>query len=121
MVYHPQGNSPIESFHNLFRSQMVACQEPRWLATQEYLDTILLAYRNSYHTALGDSPAFLTYGGDLAFPIIRDYATFLMKKDLHSLTTLEREFLKSHGKRLHVKLRSTTCTTVTDYLKRETW
>src|SRR5699024_2700307 len=62
MIYHPQGNSPIESYHNLFRSQIVACQEPRWLATQEYLDTILLAYRNSYHTALGDSPAFLTYG-----------------------------------------------------------
>src|SRR5699024_6688064 len=77
MVYHPQGNSPIESFHNLFRSQMVACQEPRWLATQEYLDTILLAYRNSYHTALGDSPAFLTYGCDLTFPIIRDYATLI--------------------------------------------
>src|SRR5699024_4622212 len=73
MIYHPQGNSPIESFHRLLRTELNS-SELQHLGAQEYLDTILMAYRASYHTSLRDTPAFLTFGHDLSFPVIRQYA-----------------------------------------------
>src|SRR5699024_8274294 len=70
-VYHPQGNSPIESFHKLLRSELQALGLGVTLS-QSHLDLILMAYRGSYHTGMHDTPAFLTYGTDLTFPNERD-------------------------------------------------
>src|SRR5699024_1984873 len=72
IVRHPQGNSPVESFHRLLRSEILNLKSNTRLRPQEYLDTILLAYRSSYHTGIRETPAFLTYGKDISFPALKN-------------------------------------------------
>jgi len=73
IVRHPQGNSPVESFHKLLRSEINNLRTNERLQPQEYLDTVLLTYRSSYHTGIRETPAFLTYGRDISFPAIKSF------------------------------------------------
>jgi transposase InsO family protein len=66
-IYHPDGNSPIETFHRTLKRGLsyfdMDCkdQTPFPIA----LELCCMAYRATLHTTLGDSPAFTTYGVDM--------------------------------------------------------
>lgn len=67
LPYHPQGNSPVERFHRTLKEVLVKIAHAKWHAMdfQEALNWALLHYRSVPHSAIGDSPAFVTYGRDI--------------------------------------------------------
>lgn len=73
--YHPEGNSPIESFHRYLRRGLTEFNSFRadHLPFNEALQLVAFAYRCTPHSTLGDSPAFLTYGVDLLPPSGADW------------------------------------------------
>jgi hypothetical protein len=66
--YHPEGNSPVETFHRTLRKGLVHFQffRKEGVSFQEALDLVLLGYRATPHLSTGESPAFLVYGADPA-------------------------------------------------------
>lgn len=88
--YNPQGNGVVEKLNATLinsLSHLVNKNQTDWC---EHIPMALFAHRTNCHTALQDSPAFVTYGRDLRTPIdllsappIRSYAdTFSYAKQL---------------------------------------
>lgn len=72
IAYHPDGNSPAERFHQtVIRGFAMAARSAARsrLTPEEVLAYALYGYRISVHSAVGDSPAFLTLGFDPLPPI----------------------------------------------------
>lgn len=72
---HPEGNSPVESFHRYLRRGLTEFNSFRTdrLPFNEALQLVAMAYRCTPHATIGDSPAFLTYGVDLLPPTSNDW------------------------------------------------
>jgi transposase InsO family protein len=73
--YHPEGNSPVESFHRVLRKGLSQFQFFRRgaITMSEALDLVLLGYRSTPHLSTGNSPAFLVYGADPPPPVQSDW------------------------------------------------
>lgn len=72
-VYHPEGNSPIETFHRWLRKATLYFENKSLdLADDEVLQIVVMGYRTSVHESLGDTPAYLLYGLDLTWPEDRE-------------------------------------------------
>lgn len=82
--HHPEGNSPIESFHRYLRRGLTDFNSSSSkLPFNEALQLILMAYRSTVHSSTHETPAFLTYGTDLRSPLEGDwrFATSVEEKD----------------------------------------
>jgi hypothetical protein len=91
VVYHPQGNSPIESFHrNLSKGiQQFRCVGSS-LSLSEVIDHCLFAYRASLHFGINESPAFMLYGIDLRPPLEVDWRFIRNVSEKERLAYLSR-------------------------------
>jgi hypothetical protein len=58
--YHPQGNGGIERFHRTLKERLRCCSNP--VAWSVNIDTVLLAYNSSPHSATGYSPFMMALG-----------------------------------------------------------
>lgn len=56
-VYHPQGNSPIESWHRRLKKGLMGLRSGKEGLT---------------HSSLNDTPGYVTFGVDLGTPVERD-------------------------------------------------
>lgn len=75
---HPDGNAPIESFHRVLRKGLQhygLTMNKSNLSMDEIIQLVLFGYRISYHTSIGETPAYLTFGYDPrppgAMPLLR--------------------------------------------------
>ena len=74
-VYHPQGNSPIETFHRSLRSRVMSILDiNEHLAFDEVIQLALFGYNTSVHSATQETPSFLVYGLDICFPPERHWS-----------------------------------------------
>ena len=56
-AYHPQGNAYAERIHKFFRQAVASYYEDDHRIWDEYLPILTMCYNDSYHSALGCSPA----------------------------------------------------------------
>lgn len=69
LAYHPQTNGLTERFNQTLQRallKMVQDNQHRW---EEYLDSVLFAYRTSKQASTKYSPFFLLYGREPRLPI----------------------------------------------------
>jgi hypothetical protein len=72
--HHPEGNSPVESFHRYLRQGLTSFNSTSpSLPFQEALSLVLMSYRSTVHSSTHETPAFLTYGIDLLPPLEGDW------------------------------------------------
>ena len=97
--YHPQGNAPIESWHR--HLNRVRVQTDKSGPHQAAIQTALLGYRSSFHTALRDTPARVTYGLDIFVPGERGLANLVgdLASDRVKVLTQTRAHLLDEMKR----------------------
>ena len=67
-AYHPQGNAFAERIHKFFRNAIAAYVNQDHSDWDEILISVLLAYNDAIHTALGCSPAEVMFGRHLNLP-----------------------------------------------------
>ncbi|EZG42932.1 putative retrotransposon protein [Gregarina niphandrodes] len=70
--YHPEGNSPVESFHRHLRKHHQRILQNEMLDPEEGLALTLFLYRTSYHTSLEDTPGHWLFGVPVATPRERE-------------------------------------------------
>jgi len=98
-VYHPQGNSPVETFHRTLSIGFSVFQQQvrtTTLTIEEILCLILYSYRSTIHLGIGDTPAFMTYGVDPRPPADRDWRFTRLtneKERLHFLSLARLEMM----------------------------
>jgi len=78
-VYHPEGNGPVESWHRtltvgLSHFAPASLSDPARF--DEALALVLYVYRSTFHSAIDDSPAFMTFGTDPRPPLENDWRAF---------------------------------------------
>jgi transposase InsO family protein len=61
-AYHPQGNAYAESLHKFFRQSITSYIEDDHRIWDELLPVLILCYNDSYHSALGCTPAEVFMG-----------------------------------------------------------
>lgn len=66
-IYHPEGNSPVETFHRTLKKTLKQLQSSveNKLEFQEALSWTMMTYRALPHEATYDTPSFLTHGTDI--------------------------------------------------------
>ena len=66
-VYHPEGNSPIESFHRILKRIMSSLEQdlPNSITLEEAVSWALFRYRATPHDSILDNPAYMTLGVDV--------------------------------------------------------
>ena len=73
-VYHPQGNSPVETFHRTLKNNiMTILSHNRVLPMQEVIQWALFAYNSSVNQITLETPSYLVFGLDIALPPERDW------------------------------------------------
>lgn len=71
---HPEGNALIETFHRTLKKNISSIHlENNTIPFTTAVQLAVYSYRSTLHLALGDSPAFLTFGTDLRPPIENDW------------------------------------------------
>lgn len=88
--YYPQGNGINESSHKTFEGIIKTMSEmEKYTSYREIVDTAVLAYNNTPHGSLGDSPFFHVFGVDCILPGFSDL-TAQYAMDLRLLYLKER-------------------------------
>lgn len=115
VVYHPQGNAPIESFHRVLSKgiQQFQCVGTQ-LSLPEVIDYCLFAYRASLHHGINESPAFMLYGCDLRPPLESDWRFVRNVSEKERLAYLSRV-------RLEIMARAQWLATKGDKKRRRDW
>jgi len=67
-AYHPETDGLVERLNQTLINMISTQMEEGKNNWDEVLPYVLLAYRNSPHTSVGETPAFLLYGRDLTLP-----------------------------------------------------
>jgi transposase InsO family protein len=104
---HPEGNSPIESFHRALRKGLTHFQFFRRDAIpfEAALDLVLAAYRATPHSTTGDTPYFLVTGMDFRAPRANDwrfYRTSAMQDRMRFISLLRLDIAyQAHRRRLY--------------------
>lgn len=71
---HPEGNALIETFHRTLKKNIASIHlENKSIPFSTAVQLAAYSYRSTIHLALGDSPAFITFGTDLRPPIENDW------------------------------------------------
>jgi transposase InsO family protein len=71
---HPEGNAMIETFHRTLKKNIASIHlNNNQIPFSTAVQLASYSYRSTIHLALGDSPAFLTFGSDLRPPIENDW------------------------------------------------
>ena len=61
-AYHPQGNAYAERIHKFFRQAIASYYQDDHRIWDEYLPFLVMCYNDSYHSALGCTPAEVMFG-----------------------------------------------------------
>lgn len=94
--YHPQSNSPIETFHRtLSRGIQQFTLAGRQVPLREIIEYVLFAYRSTLHFGINESPAFLLYGVDMRPPQESDWRFTRDRAEKDRLAFLSRVRLET--------------------------
>ena len=98
VVYHPEGNSPIESFHRHIKKLLPVLMQREELELKEIVQLCMFSYRSSFHTSLQDTPGYMLFGTDVCLPREREIQQVLYdvnKERSRLFTTVRREVFEA--------------------------
>jgi transposase InsO family protein len=88
-VYHPMGNSPVETFHRKLKKGLSMLKmQTKDLRLDEALQLVLYGYRTSINLSTQETPSFLTFGLDIALPPEREWQKLTHKDTKNRLEVL---------------------------------
>ncbi|EZG43037.1 integrase core domain protein [Gregarina niphandrodes] len=86
--YHPEGNSPVESFHRHLRKHYQRVRDHSTRGEEEALALTMFLYRTAHHTALGMTPGRWLFGVELVVPEEREIQDQLRNPNMQRLQWL---------------------------------
>ncbi|EZG42760.1 putative Pol polyprotein [Gregarina niphandrodes] len=89
--YHPQGNTPVESFHRHLRKHFDRIRRTGGLDLEEVLALTMYIYRTSYHTALEDTPGRWLFGVSVTMPEEREIDDLMFDTNASRIEWLQKE------------------------------
>lgn len=104
---HPEGNALVETFHRTLKKNIASIHmENKGIPFTTAVQLAAYSYRSTLHLALGDSPAFITFGTDLRPPIENDWRFLRSSEDTQRAKVLSeirlQQLERAHAQFVHL-------------------